>query len=112
MTWRLEDLKLLPSGTWETLRDRGFKPNEARELIRLDQHEPALPNLPIRYEALVVQAYESGLLSEEQLADRLLTDRVGARERVFALTTQSQASENGGWQQIELDLATPLVAIR
>ena len=78
-------------------------------LIHLDQHGPALPNLPIRYEALAVQAYESELLSEEQLADRLLTDRVGARERVLALKTQSQAAENGGWQQIELDLAAPLV---
>jgi Zn-dependent peptidase ImmA (M78 family)/transcriptional regulator with XRE-family HTH domain len=110
MTWRLEDLKLLPAGTWEKLRDRGFKPNEARTLIHLAQHEPGIPNLPIRYEALAVQAFEVGLLSEGQLAERLMTDRVGARERVLALKTQSQASENGGWQQIEIDLATPLVS--
>jgi Zn-dependent peptidase ImmA (M78 family)/transcriptional regulator with XRE-family HTH domain len=111
MAWRLEDLKLLPTGTWETLRERGFKPKEAQSLIHLSPHEPGLSNLPIRYEALAVQAYEAGLLTEGQLAERLMTDRVGARERVVAVKTQDQASENGVWQQVELDLALPLAGV-
>ena len=109
--WRLEDLKLLPSGTWETLRERGFKPKEAQALIHLSPHEPGLSNLPIRYEALAVQAYEAGRLTEGQLAERLMTDRVGARERALAVKTQDQATENGVWQQIELDLALPLAGV-
>jgi Zn-dependent peptidase ImmA (M78 family)/transcriptional regulator with XRE-family HTH domain len=109
MTWRLEELKLLPAGTWDRLHDMGFKPNKARELIRLPAHEPELPNLPLRYVALTVQAYEEGRLTEGQLAKRLGTDRVGARERVRELTSDSEPTEDGGWQQVPLDLTKALV---
>ena len=109
MTWRLEELKLLPAGTWERLRDLGFKPSKARELIHLSALEPELPNLPLRYVALVVQAFEAGYLTEGELAERLGTDRVGARERVREMTMQSQPSEDGGWNQIPLDLTAAMV---
>jgi len=109
MTWRLEELKLLSSGTWERLRDMGFKPNKARELIHLSPHEPELPNLPLRYVALAVQAFEAGHLTEGELAERLGTDRVGARERVRELTMQQQPSEDGEWHQISLDLTAAMV---
>ncbi len=109
MTWRLEELKLLPAGTWDRLHDMGFKPNKARELVPLPGHAPELPNLPLRYEALAVQAYGTGHLTEGQLAMRLGTDRVGARARVRELTTESEPAEDGGWQQVPLDLTTALV---
>lgn len=109
MIWRLEELKLLPMGTWDRLRDLGFKPNRARELIHLPPLAPGLPNLPLRYEALAIQAFAEGCLSEGQLAERLGTDRVGARERFLALTSHSEASDEGDWSQIPLDLTTSLV---
>jgi Zn-dependent peptidase ImmA (M78 family) len=109
MTWRLEELKLLPAGTWDRLRDLGFRPSKARELMQLPAHKPELPSLPLRYQALAVQAYEEGHLTEGQLAERLRTDRLGARERARELTTQAQPSEDGGWQQVPLDLSTALV---
>jgi Zn-dependent peptidase ImmA (M78 family)/transcriptional regulator with XRE-family HTH domain len=109
MTWRLEELKLLPAGTWDRLRDLGFRPSKARELMQLPAHKPDLPSLPLRYQALAVQVFEEGHLTEGQLAERLGTDRVGARERVRDLTTQAQPSEDGGWQQVPLDLSTALV---
>ena len=109
MTWRLEELKLLPVGTWDRLHDMGFKPNKARDLIHLSAHEPELPNLPLRYVALAVQAYEEGHLTEGQLAKRLGTDRVGARDRVRELTNESEPAEDGGWQQVPLDLSAALV---
>jgi Zn-dependent peptidase ImmA (M78 family)/transcriptional regulator with XRE-family HTH domain len=109
MTWRLEELKLLPAGTWDRLHSLGFKPNTARELIQLPNQDPELPNLPLRYVALAVQAYEEELLTEGQLASRLGTDRVGARQLVRELTTESEPAEDGGWQQVPLDLTKALV---
>ena len=58
------------------------------------------------------QAYEAGLLSEGQLAERLGTDRVGARERVQAIASEAQPDEEGQWRQASLDLTTPLVGAR
>jgi Zn-dependent peptidase ImmA (M78 family)/transcriptional regulator with XRE-family HTH domain len=109
MTWRLEELKLLPAGTWDRLHSLGFRPNKARELIQLPTQEPELPSLPLRYSALAIQAYEEDLLTEGQLASRLGTDRVGARQLVHQLTTESEPAENGGWQQVPLDLTKALV---
>jgi transcriptional regulator with XRE-family HTH domain len=58
--------------------------------------EPEEPESLLRYELLAVQAYEAGLLSEGQLAQRLGTDRVGARERVQAFTSEAQPDGKGG----------------
>lgn len=109
MTWRLEELRLLPPGTWDRLRELGFQPGKARELMQLPPYKSELPHLPLRYEMLAVQAYEAGQLTEGQLAERLGTDRVGARGRVQELTMQMQLSGNGDWQQVPLDLSTALV---
>jgi Zn-dependent peptidase ImmA (M78 family)/transcriptional regulator with XRE-family HTH domain len=110
MTWRLEELRLLPSGTWERLRDQGFKLGEARNLVGLEPLKPELPRLPLRYQALAVQAFLSEQLTEGQLAERLQTDRIGARERIRALTMQSNAPELGDWRQIPLDINAALLA--
>lgn len=109
MTWRLEEIKLLPPGTWERLQELGFQPSKARELMQLPAHKSELSQLPLRYQTLAVQAYEEGQLTEGQLAKRLSTDRVGARDLVHELTTQTQPSEDGDWQQVPLDLSVALV---
>jgi Zn-dependent peptidase ImmA (M78 family)/DNA-binding XRE family transcriptional regulator len=109
MTLRLEELKLLPNGTWDRLKELGFKPNDARELMHLTPDAGGSSDLSHRYSTLAVQAYKQGLLTEGQLAERLETDRLSARDRVRALTTQSQVSEDGGWRQIPFDLSLPLI---
>ncbi|MBA2277399.1 MAG: ImmA/IrrE family metallo-endopeptidase [Chloroflexia bacterium] len=109
MIWRLEELKLLPSGTWDKLQNLGFKPGKARDLIGLKAPTPERSLLPLRYEALAAQAYTNGLLSEGQLARRLVTDRVGALLRVRQLTHEAQPSEDGEWHQVDLDLNAALV---
>jgi Zn-dependent peptidase ImmA (M78 family)/transcriptional regulator with XRE-family HTH domain len=109
MIWRLEELKLLPSGTWDNLDSKGFKPNRARDLLGLAAPTPERSLLPLRYEMLAAQAYVSGLLSEGQLARRLATDRVGALLRVRQLTEERQPTEDGDWQQLTIDLNAALV---
>lgn len=109
MVLRLEELRLLPSGTWDRLRESGFKPDTARALIDLPSTKPELRQLPLRYEVLAVQAFEVGLLSEGQLSRYLRTDRVGARQRVTELTQSPPDYEAGAWRQVSLDLGAALV---
>ncbi|MDP9363046.1 MAG: helix-turn-helix domain-containing protein [Chloroflexota bacterium] len=109
MVWRLEELRLLPAGTWDKLHALGFKPAQARELAGLPPMEPARGALPLRYELLAVQAYDQGLLSEGELARYLRTDRVGARRRVEELTAGEPYFDDGAWRQLRIDLAAALV---
>lgn len=108
MVLRLEELKLLPAGTWDTLHDAGFKPDAARKLLALPAIEQELSRLPYRYEALAAQAYDQGDLSEGRLAALLRTDRVTARGRVQALTGTKYV-ENGEVLQLELAFDRALV---
>jgi Zn-dependent peptidase ImmA (M78 family)/transcriptional regulator with XRE-family HTH domain len=111
MTWRLEELKLLPPGTWEKLNDLGFHPDKAREYLHLPEQDASLSRLPLRYKTLAVQAFLDGHLTEGQLAERLQTDRLGARETVRELTVQDRLTDEGHWQQVPLNLSAPLVGI-
>ena len=109
MIWRLEELKLLPGGTWDKLQSLGFKLGKARELVGIPALEPERSLLPYRYEMLAAQAYTASLLSEGQLARRLATDRVGALLRVHQLPQAQQPSKDGEWHQVPLDLSAALL---
>lgn len=109
MIWRLEELKLLPGGTWDKLRAMGFKLAEARKLVNLPAPQPERSLLPLRFEMLAAQAYAESLLSEGQLARRLAIDRVGALLRVRQLAEDRQQAEDGDWSQVPLDLSAALV---
>jgi Zn-dependent peptidase ImmA (M78 family) len=110
MVLRLEDLKLLPAGTWDRLRDAGFKPEAAREMLGLARVEPELPRLPYRFEVLAVQAFVAEELSEGRLARLLRLDRVAARGRVQELTG-TRYFEQGEVRQLALDLDRALVDV-
>jgi Zn-dependent peptidase ImmA (M78 family)/transcriptional regulator with XRE-family HTH domain len=110
MTRRLEELRLLPLGTWDRLTDIGGRQSEASRLGGPSVEREGSPRLPSRYELLAVQAFLAGELSEGQLAERLLTDRVGAREIVSGISTVDLLTDNGSWTPITLDLSQPLVA--
>ena len=79
MTLRLEDLRLLPRGSYEKITKSQIRP---RDLAR--HEEPSPPSarrhkLPERYMALSVAAYDQEMLSEGELADYLDTDIADAR---------------------------------
>lgn len=105
LVWRLEELKLLPAGTWDKLRALGFKVRSAQALVGIPSLVPARGSLPLRYELLAVQAYASDLLSEGELARYLQTDRVGARRRVQELTEGTPFFDDGAWHQLDLGAA-------
>jgi Zn-dependent peptidase ImmA (M78 family)/transcriptional regulator with XRE-family HTH domain len=109
MMFRLEELKLLPLGAWERLRDQGFKPDRARKLMGLSTPGPELPSLPMRYRALMAKAYLDAQLSEGELAERLGVSRVEARLMVERLTSEPEQSDDGEWAQLPIDLSAALV---
>lgn len=105
LVWRLEELKLLPAGTWDKLRALGFKVRAAQALVGIPSLVPARGALPLRYELLAVQAFARDLLSEGELARYLQTDRVGARRRVQELTEGTPFFDDGAWHQLDLGAA-------
>jgi Zn-dependent peptidase ImmA (M78 family)/transcriptional regulator with XRE-family HTH domain len=104
---RLEELKRVPFGTWDGLREkRGFKPEQAREALGLE-NAPRQPMLPLRYRLLASSAYTNKeLLTEGQLARKLRLDRVSARlelEALRAMSDDSGTSDDDGFSLVELD---------
>ncbi len=105
MTRRLEELRLIPSGTWERLRQERFSVREAQRLLHIASGWTDDEMLPPRYVALAVEAWQLGELSEGQLARFLRTDRLGAREAVHQL---ERTAIDGRELDESVDLAAPL----
>jgi len=79
LTRRLEGMNLAPRGTWERLKDNGFKVREAQRQLGLPEIPAQAQKLPMRYQYLAVAAYKEGLISEGQLARFLQVSRLEAR---------------------------------
>ena len=105
MMLRLEELRLLPGGSWERLRDRGIKVREAQEQLGLSPHPRDEQVLPLRYQYLAALAYEKEDLTEGELARILRVDRVAARRLVQELTQSSHLQEEGQVDSVFVDLA-------
>ena len=108
MTLRLEELDLIPIGTWERLEQQGFKVREAQSLLGLPRQSDADEELPTRYRYLVAEAYLGGDLSEGQLARFFRTDRVTARRMLTTLESRTELSAEGEISREAVDLASPI----
>lgn len=82
MALRLEEVKLLPAGTYDRLVESRLRPRDLARMAGV-AHSAAPPRkrLPRRYAELALWAYEQELISEGRLAEFLDTDRTTARER-------------------------------
>ena len=107
MTRRLEELRLIPVGTWERLRQERFNVQEARHLLGIVPTVTDEDPLPPRFVALAVEAWQLGELSEGQLARYLRTDRLAAREAILRL---EQGSVDGRALGYTVKLSAPLVS--
>lgn len=106
MTLRLEDLGLLPSGTYEGLAEKKFRPSEASESLGLRASALERPaELPDRFVTLAIQAYEKELISESEFATYLDVDRITARH-IFLNRRQSPVEDG---MMVELDLGREFV---
>lgn len=108
MTRRLEELRLIPSGTWDRLKQQGFRIGEARSLLGLREQPVDDELLPTRYRYLAVEAWQRGDLSEGQLATFLRVDRLTARRVVQDLGLERADETHGGDRSF--DLFRPLAA--
>jgi len=109
MCLRLEDLKRLPSGTWDNLKEKGFRPDQAKATLGLVPKDANRDLFPRRYLLLAYRAFENGLLSQGQLAKKLRTDRVGARIMLEQVAGAVDNFTDSGYVSLLFDFAAPLV---
>lgn len=108
MTLRLEDVGLLPTGTWDMLRKRGFKAREVQQQLGLGSIPAHDEKLPVRYHYLALDAYDRELITEGQFARFLGVDRIEAR--MIAETLREQSSDIMDTSSIDLDMTQSLGA--
>ncbi|MFM7448785.1 MAG: ImmA/IrrE family metallo-endopeptidase [Leptolyngbyaceae cyanobacterium] len=89
LVYRLEDMELLPSGTWDRLRDRGLKVRKVQQELGLEEIDQRADILPIHYQHLAIEALEQGLITEGRFAAFLGVDRLEARRIAEALREHS-----------------------
>jgi Zn-dependent peptidase ImmA (M78 family)/DNA-binding XRE family transcriptional regulator len=78
LTRRLEAMRLLPSGTWESVRDMKWR--DLRQQLGLAETSYPDQKLPIRYTLLAYEAFKQGAIGEGQFAQFLEVDRLDARQ--------------------------------
>jgi Zn-dependent peptidase ImmA (M78 family)/transcriptional regulator with XRE-family HTH domain len=106
MALRLEELQLLPSGTYDGLRKKTFKANEPVAQYGL-KAGPAGLDLPQRYRRLAFELFAEGSLSEAELAKFLHTDRMQSRRGY--LEWLAQLDEGGA---LDVDPGASLAKVR
>ncbi|MEA5418509.1 XRE family transcriptional regulator [Spirulina sp. CCNP1310] len=89
LVYRLEDIELLPSGTWDRLRDRGLKVKKVQQELGLQEINQQADQLPIHYQHLAIEALDQGLITEGRFADFLGVDRLEARRIAESLREHS-----------------------
>ncbi|NJL00569.1 MAG: ImmA/IrrE family metallo-endopeptidase [Spirulinaceae cyanobacterium SM2_1_0] len=91
--YRLEDIKLIPSGTLDRLRDRGLKVRQVQKELGLEEIDQRADIFPIHYQHLAIEALEQGLITEGRFADFLGVDRLEARRIAEILREHSSGME-------------------
>lgn len=103
MLRRLEELGLIPAGSWDRLKGERFRVREAQQLLGLESLAGNAELLPARFLTLAMEAWYEEQLSEGQLAQVLRVSRLEARERLDALRATSSGPSG------PFDFAEPLV---
>jgi Zn-dependent peptidase ImmA (M78 family)/DNA-binding XRE family transcriptional regulator len=90
LIYRLEEMELLPSGTWNRLRDRGLKVRKVQQELSLEEIPQRTDMTPLHYQHLAIEALDQGIITEGRFADFLNVDRLEARR--IANTLQEHSS--------------------
>lgn len=109
MTLRVEQLGLIPKGTWDSLKASGFAPRKAEAMLGLPSHPISNDVVPDRYKYLAVHAYERGELGDTDLAHYLRCDIAAARETVARMLTSREVEPSGEEQSIRMNFDTSLL---
>ncbi len=95
LTLRLEDMKLLPTGMWDKLRDRGLKVHELQRQLGLGQIPARDERFPLRYRFLALEALSQQLIGEAQFARLLGVDRLEGRRIARELHAETTGLNEG-----------------
>lgn len=110
MALRMEQLGLIPRGSWQFLEESKFSPREAAEILRLQPQPASVEPFPERYKYLAVAAFESGEIGDSDLAYYLRCDVASARQ-IAADTLSGRgvdtSGEPGAWR---LDFSKSLLS--
>jgi Zn-dependent peptidase ImmA (M78 family) len=79
LVYRLEEMELVPSGTWDRLSDRGLKVRKVQQELGFSEIPPRTDMAPIHYQHLAIEALDQGLITEGRFADFLNVDRLESR---------------------------------
>lgn len=85
LCYRLEELRLIPSGMLEHLKDQGFRVRDVQQRLGLEALPASRQRLPLRHQLLAVDALDQGLIGESRFAQLLEVDLLEAREIFVAL---------------------------
>lgn len=89
LIYRLEEMGLLPSGTWDRLRDRGLKVRKVQKELGLEEIQQRTDIVPVHYQHLAIEALDQGLITEGRFADFLGVDRLESRRIAESLREHS-----------------------
>jgi Zn-dependent peptidase ImmA (M78 family) len=89
LVYRLEEMELLPSRTWNRLRDRGLKVRKVQQELGLKEIPQRTDMAPLHYQHLAIEALDQGLITEGRFSDFLNVDRLEARRIAEALREYS-----------------------
>jgi Zn-dependent peptidase ImmA (M78 family)/transcriptional regulator with XRE-family HTH domain len=109
MTLRVEQLGLIPKGTWESLKESKFAPRKAEAMLGLPSHPVADEIVPERYKYLAVHAYERGKLGDSDLAHYLRCDIATARETVARTLTSREVEPSGEERAVTMNFDRSLL---
>jgi Zn-dependent peptidase ImmA (M78 family)/DNA-binding XRE family transcriptional regulator len=91
LCYRLEEMQLLRSGTYERLKDSGFRIRRAQQELGLENnHNKTYDLTPTHYQYLAIEAYNRELITEGAFARFLGVDRLEARRLAEILHEPSQ----------------------
>ncbi len=110
MTLRLEQLGLIPKGSWQEMKESRFAPRQAAAMLHLPVHLETPEVCPERYKYLAVHAFEQEKISQGQLARFLRCDPVTAREIVAQCLTSSVIDDEGKERQVQFEFQRSLLS--
>ncbi len=109
MTLRVEQLGLIPKGTWDSLRESGFAPRKAEALLGLPSHPLDDSTVPEHYKDLAVHAYQREEIGDSDLAYYLRCDVVTAREIVNRTLDSHEIEPSGDERTVRMDFPRSLL---
>ena len=109
MTLRLEQLGLIPNGSFRLLKDARFEPKKAESILELARHPIDDAKVPQRFTFLAVQAFEQEKISQGRLARLLRCHPVEARRIVQECLIAAIEDEEGQSRDFRLDFPRSLL---